>query len=29
MEGKEKVVWVLDKACETGRVQKEVERLYL
>ena len=28
MEGKEKVVWVVDQACENGRVQKEVERLY-
>ena len=27
MEGKE-VVWVVDQACENGRVQKEVERLY-
>ena len=28
MEGKYKVVCVVDKACENGRVQKEVERLY-
>ena len=28
MEGKEKVVWVIDEACENGRVRKEVERLY-
>ena len=28
MEGKEKVVWVVDQACENGRVRKEVERLY-
>ena len=28
MEGKDKVVCVVDKACEIGRVQKEVERLY-
>ena len=28
MEGKEKVVWVVDEACENGRVQREVERLY-
>ena len=27
MEGKDKVVWVIDEACENGRVQKEVERL--
>ena len=27
MEGKEKVVWVVDQACENGRVPKEVERL--
>ena len=28
MEGKDKVVCVVDKACENGRVQREVERLY-
>ena len=28
MEGKDKVVCVVDKACESGRVRKEVERLY-
>ena len=28
MEGKDKVVCVVDRACENGRVQKEVERLY-
>ena len=28
MEGKDKVVCVVDKACENGRVRKEVERLY-
>ena len=28
MEGKKKVVWVVDQACENGRVRKEVERLY-
>ena len=28
MEGKEKVVWVVDQACENGRVQKKMERLY-
>ena len=29
MEGKEdKVVCVVDKACENGRVRREVERLY-
>ncbi len=28
MEGKAKVVWVVDKACENGRVRREVERLY-
>ena len=27
MEGKDKVVCVVDEACENGRVQKEVERL--
>ena len=26
MEGKDKVVCVVDKACEKGRVRKEVER---
>ena len=31
MEGKDKVVciWVIDKACENERVQKEVERLHI
>ena len=28
MEGNEKGVCVIDKVCENGRVQKEVERLY-
>ena len=28
MEGKDKVVCVVDKACENGRVRKKVERLY-
>ena len=28
VEGKDKVVCVVDKACENGRVQKAVERLY-
>ena len=28
MEGKAKVVWVIDQACENGRVRREVERLY-
>ena len=28
MEGKDKVVCVVDKACENGRVRKEVKRLY-
>ena len=28
MEGKKKVVWVVNQACENGRIQKEVERLY-
>ena len=28
MEGKEKMVWVVDQALENGRVRKEVERLY-
>ena len=28
MEGKDKVVCVVDKACEIGRVRREVERLY-
>ena len=28
MKSKDKVVCVVDKACENGRVQKEVERLY-
>ena len=28
MGGKNKVVCVVDKACENGRVRKEVERLY-
>ena len=28
MEGKKKVVWMVDQACENGRVRKEVERLY-
>ena len=28
MEGKEKVVWVVDQACENGRIRKKVERLY-
>ena len=28
MEGKDKVVCVVDKACKNGRVWREVERLY-
>ena len=28
MEGKDKVVYVIDKAYENGRVRKQVERLY-
>ena len=28
MEGKDKVVCVVDKACKNGRVRREVERLY-
>ena len=28
MEDKEKVVWVVDKACEGGGVRKAVERLW-
>ena len=28
MKGKDKVVCVVDKACENGRVRREVERLY-
>ena len=28
MDGKDKVVCVVDKACENGRVLREVERLY-
>ena len=28
IECKEKVVWVVGKACDSGIVQKEVERLY-
>ena len=28
MEGKHKVVCVVDKACENGRVRKEAARLY-
>ena len=28
MEGKDKVVCVVDKACESERVRQEVERLY-
>ena len=28
MEGKDKVVCVVDKACENGKVRKEVEMLY-
>ena len=28
MEGKDKVVCVVDMACENGRVRKEVMRLY-
>ena len=28
MGGKDKVVYVVDKACENGRVRREVERLY-
>ena len=28
MEGKDKVVCVVDEACENGRVRKEVERVY-
>ena len=26
MEGKDKVVYVVDKACENGRLRREVER---
>ena len=29
MEGKDKVVWVIDKACENERVQKKAERLHI
>ena len=28
MDGKDKVVCVVDKACVNGRVRREVERLY-
>ena len=28
VEGEDKVVYVVDKACGNGRVRKEVERLY-
>ena len=28
MDGKDKVVYLVDKACENGRVRREVERLY-
>ena len=28
MEGKEKVVCLVDQACNNGRIRKEVERLY-
>ena len=28
MDGKDKVVCVVNKACENGRVLREVERLY-
>ena len=28
MDAKNKVVCVVDKACENGQVQREVERLY-
>ena len=28
MDGKDKVVCVIDKACENGRIRREVERLY-
>ena len=28
MEGKDKVECMVDKACENGRLRKEVERLY-
>ena len=28
MEGKDKMVCVVDKACGNGRLRKEVERLY-
>ena len=28
MEGKDKVVCVVDRACENGRVRREVETLY-
>ena len=28
MDGKDKVVCVVEKACENGRVRREVERLY-
>ena len=29
MESKDKVVYVVDKECEKGRVRKEGERLYI
>ena len=29
MEGKDKVVCVVDKPCENGRARNEVERLYI
>ena len=28
MDGKDKVVCVVDKACENGRIRREMERLY-
>ena len=28
MDGKDKVVCVVDKACENGQVRREAERLY-
>ena len=28
MEGKDKVVCVVDKACENGMIRREVERVY-
>ena len=28
MEGKDKVVCVVDETCENGRLRKEVERVY-